>query len=120
MAARVIRYLAELSSDNKFISEADEDQRAFNDFNELNKLHWSKNAKRYCDYGLHSTDVKLETKTIPNKEPIVTRHVLKKPVEGLVEDIFGYVNIFPFLLKLIPADSDQLTQILKELNNPKV
>lgn len=54
VASRVIRYLAELTQDGQFVKEADEDQRSFNDFDELNRLHWSSEAKRYCDYGLHS------------------------------------------------------------------
>lgn len=71
VASRVIRYLAELAQDGTFISEADEDQRLFNDFSELNRLHWSPTVKRYCDYGLHSRNVKLETIVRPNQEALV-------------------------------------------------
>lgn len=48
------------------------------------------------------------------------RKVLEQPKEGLVEDVFGYVNLFPFFLKLVPGDSEQLARILKDLDNPKV
>ncbi|KAI6224699.1 putative mannosyl-oligosaccharide glucosidase [Aphelenchoides besseyi] len=119
VASRVIRYLAELSSDNSFINEADQDQRLLNDFDELNRLHWSEKVERYCDFGLHSTDVRLETKVEPNREPKVIRRVLKEPREGLVENTNGYVGLFPFILKLVLADSTQLTNILKQLDNPE-
>ncbi|KAI6219307.1 putative mannosyl-oligosaccharide glucosidase [Aphelenchoides fujianensis] len=119
VASRVIRYLAELSSDHAFISEADEDQRSLNDFDELNRLHWSANARRYCDYGLHSTSVRLENKLEPNREPTVVRRVLAEPKEGFVENTNGYVGLFPFLLRLLPADSEQLAVILEELDDPE-
>lgn len=120
VASRVIRYLAELSSDNAFIKEADDDQRAFNDIDTLNKYHWSSEKKRYADYGLHSKSVKLITIREPNQEPIVIRKVLDEPKKQLVDDVYGYVTLFPFLMKLLPSNSDELATILSELDDPEV
>ncbi|KAI6175412.1 putative mannosyl-oligosaccharide glucosidase [Aphelenchoides bicaudatus] len=120
VASKVIRYLAELAQDGKFISEADEDQRFFNDFEALNKFHWSAEAGQYCDYGLHSKSVRLEKIIRPNQPPFTIRKVLQPPKEGLVDDVFGYVNLFPFFLKLVPAGSEQLATILKNLDDPKL
>ncbi|KAI6181052.1 putative mannosyl-oligosaccharide glucosidase [Aphelenchoides besseyi] len=58
-------------------------------------------------------------KVEPGREPQVIRRVLKEPQEGLVENTNGYVGLFPFILKLVPADSTQLTSILKQLDNPE-
>lgn len=120
VSAKMIRTLAELAEDNAFIAEADDDQRTFNDFDALNRLHWSTEAQRYCDYGLHSLNVKLVRRVEPGKEPVHVRRILEPPSERLVENVNGYVALFPFLLRLIPAESEQLAAILKNLDNPEV
>ncbi len=48
------------------------------------------------------------------------RDVNEEPVLRLVTDVDGYVNIFPFVLRLLPADSSRLTVILRRLNNTEV
>ena len=120
VSAKVIRTLAELAEDNAFIAEADADQRDFGDFETLNRLHWSSSVQRYCDFGRHSLNVTLVKHVEPGKEPWLQRKVLEPPSNRFVEDANGYVSLFPFLLRLIPADSEQLAAILKDLDNPKV
>lgn len=39
------------------------------------------------------------------------------PKPQLVEDAFGYVSLFPVLLKLLPHDSDKLRIILENVKS---
>ncbi|KAE9547813.1 hypothetical protein FO519_008979, partial [Halicephalobus sp. NKZ332] len=93
------------------------DQKLFNDLDLLDKLHWSDAAQGYYDYGNHSFDVILVNET---RDGVYTeyRHTLVAPEKRLVTDVFGYVNIFPFLLKLLPASSPKVGVILKNITDP--
>ncbi|KHJ49284.1 mannosyl oligosaccharide glucosidase [Trichuris suis] len=96
--------------------------------NLLDQLHWSDRNKRYCDYGLHTGLVALEEFSIPVKSPdntqrreIEFRRVVKgKPKLRLVSDVFGYVNLFPLFLRLLPRDSPKLEHILEQMTDPKM
>ncbi|CAD5219396.1 unnamed protein product [Bursaphelenchus okinawaensis] len=124
VASRVIRYLAELSSDALFINEADDDQRVFGEMETLNKFHWSSEKKRYADFGFHSYNVELYTEVTKDKEGRTHRRTLRRALEEpenrLVDDVYGYVSLFPFLLKLLPAESEQLKIILDQLGDPEL
>ena len=128
MASRVLRHLCELSEDNQFIAEIEENMRLYNDLEVLNKLHWSKAKNAYFDYGLHSDKVKLVpvrklVRKNPNSPPIEEVTYERRagsPKLQLVDDVFGYVSLFPFLLKLLPPDSPMLEKILVNLNNTNV
>jgi mannosyl-oligosaccharide glucosidase len=94
----------------------------------IDALHWSEKTKRYCDYGLHTRNVKLERPRVggdPNRAPPqyqpppeMVRIVRSTPQHRLVSDTFGYVSLFPFLLRMLPADSPKLGQILADLPRP--
>uniref|UniRef100_A0A5S6QN71 Mannosyl-oligosaccharide glucosidase n=1 Tax=Trichuris muris TaxID=70415 RepID=A0A5S6QN71_TRIMR len=96
--------------------------------NLLDRLHWSDRKKRYCDYGLHTGLVALEKFPIPvqsagNTQMQATefRRVVKgKPKLRLVSDVFGYVNLFPLFLRLIPLDSPKLEHIFDQMIDPEV
>ncbi|OZC09183.1 hypothetical protein X798_03727 [Onchocerca flexuosa] len=85
----------------------------------------SQNEARYCDYGLHSNDVKLERKFDNEKlkrDPNynVASAPMKRvtkitPKLQLVENAFGYVSLFPVLLRFLPHDSDKLRIILENI-----
>ena len=87
----------------------------------LNKLHWDAKAGQYSDYGMHSHKVKLTPKKV--KEPnghyktIQVRKVLENPREGFVPHT-GYVQLFPFIMKIIDSDSVQLRETLKMIRDP--
>ena len=53
-------------------------------------------------------------------ERIFLRKSIEKPKLQFVDDVFGYVNLFPFLLRILPSDSPKLGIILKELNKTEV
>lgn len=93
----------------------------------MNELHWSDKTGRYCDYGLHTRNVKLEKPPMeltPDGTPKMgssqemIRVVSMEPKLRLVSDTFGYVSLFPMFLRLIPADSPKLEVILKSLKDP--
>ncbi|CAI4227195.1 unnamed protein product [Auanema sp. JU1783] len=92
-----------------------------NDYSSLLNLHWSQSTKEFCDYGNHSRKVRL-AKVISKKQPgtyTIKRHVEEEPRLRLVEDVFGYNSLFPLMMKLIPADSRELTFVLSKLRNTK-
>ncbi|KAI6650664.1 Mannosyl-oligosaccharide glucosidase [Oopsacas minuta] len=83
----------------------------------LTKHHWDSEAKRFSDYGLHTNDVTLADKSRGPQNVPIKRKVGRKPKLQLVSH-FGYVNLFPLLLRQLPADSQQLGDILSSLDNP--
>lgn len=89
----------------------------------LDKLHWSPKKQRYSDYGLHSDRVVLVKPKPPknlqpgqpyDKEKI--REVKIEPQMQFVES-FGYVSLFPFMLKIVEPSSLKLYKILNDLTN---
>ena len=47
------------------------------------------------------------------------RKVLKEPHYGFVENVNGYANLFPLLLRLLPANSPRLGPMLKQIADPQ-
>lgn len=78
---------------------------------------------RYADFGLHTRNVKLERPKVQTKDgrilqgPDMKRVVLREPKLRLVTDTFGYVSLFPLLLRVLRPDSPHLKQILTDLTN---
>ena len=97
------------------------------DNNLLNTLHWSEKGRQYSDYGLHTNNVKLQRpkpkEPKPGQRPPPPaekeRIALSPPQEQFV-DSFGYVNLFPFLLRIVDTDSLKLEIILKQLKDPNL
>lgn len=97
----------------------------------LDKLHWSEKMQRYSDFGLHTDHVKLERppqpKNLqPGQRPQQNQHrekqraVKQQPLLQFVDSEFGYVSLFPFLLKVIRPDSPKLNIILRDLKDPSL
>lgn len=116
LSSRIIRHLAELTSDHDFMPYIEKDMALFNDFDNLNKRHWSDKKKSYFDFGRHSYDVEL--KKMVKKRAIVTERIDNDiPRHRLVDDVYGYVNLFPFFFRLLPEDSEQLKHSLLLIKN---
>ncbi|XP_026725549.1 mannosyl-oligosaccharide glucosidase [Trichoplusia ni] len=98
--------------------EAVRDQLADEDL--LNELHWSPHTQTYADYGLHSDGVRLvrQQPKQPGEATRVVRSVTVPPQPRLVTSAFGYVSLFPMLLKVLKPDSDKLGKILEDLDKP--
>ncbi|EFX84976.1 hypothetical protein DAPPUDRAFT_314562 [Daphnia pulex] len=88
----------------------------------LNAQHWSPTAKRYADFGLHSSNVTLRRpKSNPGQpKPDKIRVVLEEPTLRYVDDTFGYVNLFPLIIEILQPDSPQLGQLLLDLRSPNL
>uniref|UniRef100_A0A8R1TW19 Mannosyl-oligosaccharide glucosidase n=1 Tax=Onchocerca volvulus TaxID=6282 RepID=A0A8R1TW19_ONCVO len=125
LSARVLSKLAKLVGDSQNEARYLANYDYLMDLNLFDKLHWSEAKQRYCDYGLHSNDVKLERKFDNEKlkrDPNynVANAPMKRvtkitPKLQLVENAFGYVSLFPVLLKFLPHDSDKLRIILENI-----
>ena len=89
----------------------------------LVKQHWDAANSQFSDFGLHSSNVTLPSKGgSPQGEgesATPRRRVASKPREQLVPHL-GYVNLFPLLLRLLPADCPQLGHMLASLNDTKL
>uniref|UniRef100_A0AC34QKB8 Mannosyl-oligosaccharide glucosidase n=1 Tax=Panagrolaimus sp. JU765 TaxID=591449 RepID=A0AC34QKB8_9BILA len=118
LSSRVVRHLAELSSDNAFMPEIEADMALYNSFENLNKHHWSEEKKAYFDYGKHSYNVDFELEKVDRVTQISRSRTAKTPPKlHFVDDVFGYVNLFPFLLRLLPEDSEQLKYTLDAIKS---
>nr|SVE69679.1 EOG090X02G1 [Eubosmina coregoni] len=97
-------------------------QEAFNFLSDnrlLNEQHWSTKAKRYSDYGLHTSNVTLKRpKSNPGQpKPDKVRVALEEPSVQFVDDTFGYVSLFPLMIQILEPDSPQLGQVLQDLRD---
>ncbi|GBG60662.1 hypothetical protein CBR_g11887 [Chara braunii] len=91
------------------------------DINLLNSLHLDLESGRYYDYGNHSDKVYLQPREYVDARTgyfhrSFERVVLKAPGPALVPH-FGYVSLFPLLIKLLPPNSDNLRQQLQLLRD---
>ncbi|XP_061725499.1 mannosyl-oligosaccharide glucosidase [Cydia pomonella] len=86
----------------------------------LNQLHWSPHTHTYADYGLHTDGVRLVRQPAkrPGETAKVVRSVTVPPEPKLVTSAFGYVSLFPMLLKVLKPDSEHLGKILQDLDKP--
>ncbi|VDM45478.1 unnamed protein product [Toxocara canis] len=130
IAAKTLEQLATLANDQPGAALYAADAQYLGDFDLLNSLHWSEKAQRYCDYGLHSTHVELQRQmepkdmhrnpNLPPPPPPPKKRVVKEPPQlGLVENTFGYVSLYPVMLKLVPHDSDVLRVVLESILSEK-
>ncbi|KAF5826933.1 glycoside hydrolase [Dunaliella salina] len=86
--------------------------QALSDLGILNALHWDSELQMYLDWGLHTEEVKLQRRTYSAPAmrvatPPSLRHVPH----------FGYVSLFPLLMRLLPPDSRELGATLDHLAN---
>ncbi|KAL3110186.1 hypothetical protein niasHT_015789 [Heterodera trifolii] len=130
LSSKVLRQLAETFGDSPWVPIIEEDVRLYNDINVLDELHWSNSAQQYSDFGLHSENVQLsqevreeDTKKTKgraqpqmNQQKIFKRRTIDKPRLRLVDNVFGYVNLFPLFLRLLPPESAKLGILLHFLN----
>ena len=109
MSSTVMLKLAKMANATDWMAEIQRDQTLFNNLTDLDTLHWVEDSKGYFDYGLHSYNVIMVGSV---------RHVLEPPKLRWVDDVFGYVNIFPFLLRQLPPQSPKLGVILQNISDP--
>ncbi|OWM89753.1 hypothetical protein CDL15_Pgr024501 [Punica granatum] len=93
------------------------------DFEILNQMHFDSTYGAYFDFGNHTQKVRLSWKEVTSGNNHVTRElvreVLQMPELRLVPHI-GYVSLFPFMGKIIPADSWILEKQLDLISNKSI
>ena len=114
LAAKVLRQIADLVGDSTGASSYRGLYSKFGSHSHMVKYHWDSAQKHFSDYGLHSDDVTLQSRV----QQAPRRRVGIPPKQQLVSH-FGYINLFPLLLRQLPANSDQLGSVLASLDDPK-
>ncbi|XP_057776938.1 mannosyl-oligosaccharide glucosidase GCS1 [Salvia miltiorrhiza] len=108
LAADCMSSISEFLEDSHIGKEYSLTAKLLSDFDLLNQIHLDNTSGAYSDYGNHTEKVRLSWQMVesaggyPSRE--LLREVLEKPVLRLVPHI-GYVSLFPFMGRLIPADS---------------
>eukprot|EP00250_Pteridium_aquilinum_P016497 c23131_g1_i1 orf=429-2942(-) len=108
----------------KSSNEYERTAKQLTDIDLLNKLHYDSGTGRYYDYGNHTEKVKLTWKVWQDPKNGYVRQDLVRVVQGrprprLVPH-FGYVSLFPFIMKLIPVDSPILGKHLDLIVDEKL
>ncbi|KAF1001539.1 hypothetical protein AG4045_017698 [Apium graveolens] len=77
-------------------------------------MHFDKSFGAYFDFGNHTEKVRLSWKLVDGPNNILSRQlireVLEEPILRFVPHI-GYVSLFPFIWKIVPAVKKQLDLI---------
>lgn len=124
LSARILTRLSILQNDHEFKGHISREADELADNKLLDKLHWSDEHQMYCDYG-HNTqhaELVLVSKTRPLRDgkyetyQTLERHSTSHPKFGCVPE-FGYVSLFPMLMKILDHRSDKLGIILKRLRS---
>lgn len=76
----------------------------------LDNLHWSPGRQIYSDYGFHTDDVAVQNQT---------SNATTKPKYRFINS-FGYVSLFPLMLKIINPESPKLQKVLTNLIDRKL
>ncbi|CAL1530223.1 unnamed protein product [Lymnaea stagnalis] len=125
LAAGVMRDIARTLGQDW--EEYDATYRLLSDNKLLDDLHWSSKGRQYSDYGLHTDKAKLEKPKPPPNLHVGQRppqfdpdkvRVVSSPPSYTFVDAFGYVSLFPFLIKIVEPNSPKLEQILKDITDP--
>ncbi|GLC49260.1 hypothetical protein PLESTB_000199900 [Pleodorina starrii] len=84
------------------------------DLGALRRLHLDEAAGRFADWGTHTEDVQLATRVITVPGPdgqlqpqsVTQRVVTGSPPRPQFVPQYGYVSLFPLIMKLLPAGGD--------------
>eukprot|EP00249_Psilotum_nudum_P013497 c24364_g2_i3 orf=369-2918(-) len=90
----------------------------------LNKLYYDSDRGHYSDYGNHTEEVRLQWKILEDPQTghsirQLVRVVLQQPRLQFIPH-FGYISLFPFIMKMIPASSPILGKHLEFIRDEKL
>ncbi|KAK9863279.1 hypothetical protein WJX84_010392 [Apatococcus fuscideae] len=94
---------------------------ALSDPAELVRLHWAPQAQRFLDWGNHTEGVTLQRVLLrlPDGRPYAQelQRIVdpERPPQLQFVPHFGFVSLFPLLMRLLPPDSPQLAALLQAL-----
>jgi len=126
LASRTLASIAEKIGDREYASLMSDMSLRLSDNGLLNQLHWSDKYNMYCDFGINSERadlvwVRKERRTQQGKIETfrkLERQLTGQPRMGCVPE-FGYVSLFPMIMKILEPESEQLGIILKRLRDEK-
>lgn len=118
LGARTMAEIAEIvKAPSKDIREYKGLAASLEDEKSLNDLHYEDNLGMYFDWGHHTDAVALVRARDANGQDILYREVGEdSPAPQLVKE-FGYVSLFPLMMRLIDAESQILGDHLKHLRD---
>uniref|UniRef100_A0A1I7UCP7 Mannosyl-oligosaccharide glucosidase n=1 Tax=Caenorhabditis tropicalis TaxID=1561998 RepID=A0A1I7UCP7_9PELO len=122
LASRVLARLAKSYGTETDYLKTSKVMEELNNFDNLVKDHWSEEQQGFYDYGKHSLDVALAPVPVSGgPRPFEYQRVTSRaPTYQLVTDVFGYNNLFPMMLKMIPSKSNILKATLDKIRDPKI
>lgn len=113
MASGVLSDIAKRTNDEEW-HEYDATYKLLVNNKVLDSLHWSPQKNIYSDYGLHTDNLALSYDTEEK------RIFFTEPRLRFIDASFGYVSLFPLMLKIIDPDSPKLIKVLRDLSNPQL
>ncbi|EGT46576.1 hypothetical protein CAEBREN_00304 [Caenorhabditis brenneri] len=120
LASRVLARLAKSYGTEVEYQRASKAMEELNSFDNLVKDHWSEEHLGFYDYGKHSVDVALAPVPVTGGRFEYQRVTSRAPTYQLVTNVFGYNNLFPMMLKMIPSKSKTLKTILDKIRDPNI
>lgn len=129
LAARTMEKFARKRADVEYVNMISPVAKKLSDNQLLDSLHWDQTEAMYCDYGSHSSGVELvKMKKVVRKVydgqevrevvEVLERHSKQHPIFGCVPE-FGYVSLFPMLLRIMEPDNQNLGHLLKRMRDEK-
>ncbi|RXH72286.1 hypothetical protein DVH24_033824 [Malus domestica] len=124
LAADCLHSIAELfEKENKSAKEYGATVKLLSDFEVLNQMHYDDAYGTYLDFGNHTEKVRLVWKETMTGHNYATRELVREVLESpklrLVPHI-GPVSLFPFIGRIIPADSKVLEKQLDIISNRSI
>ena len=119
LGARTMAEIAEaVGAPEQEARDFDSLARLLEDEQGLRSLHYDEEAGSFHDYGLHAEQVALRSTTdertgVVSKVRVVTGAA---PENQLVRE-FGYVSLFPLMMRLLHPDSEALGATLRKLRD---
>ncbi|CAL5220064.1 g2015 [Coccomyxa viridis] len=100
-----------------------ETAQQLSDVRRLNELHYDRAAGQYRDWGEHTEAVSMQWVDWKTPEGHFVKRSLVRVVEKPEPSLqlvphFGYVGLFPMLVRMLPADSSELGGLLKGMADP--